>query len=393
MQGIQEQRRDRWWSRTVLVTSAYRIVAFTIGMTLILAQPSDYPSIILPIILLCGFGSYILVSAFYAFRWYADTFAFSVMLVFDIAVGAFLLICTGGLQSPFLLCTLAPVVMAAIFLEIKTAASIVAVSVVYIIVSQLLNPFFPNQHLSSTGLFYIVAYIIAAFLIATLPSLINVNVRQRLHYNNILQERQRLSREIHDGEVQTISALRWQVQLLSRRLAEKGINLNEIRELEKLAEKAQQETRESLELLRNYTGDGSFLPHLKDYLEHLNRKTNINFRLDAGIERFHLGAIAELELLRICQEALTNIRKHADARNVWVNIKSTHKHLEVSITDDGRGFDILSLYRNGSRYESHGLAVMSERAQSIGGRLRVLTLPGKGMEVRIEAPMNGNRSR
>jgi len=81
-------------------------------------------------------------------------------------------------------------------------------------------------------------------------------------YEDIIQERQRLSREIHDGVAQTLSALRWQAQLLTRRLRAMGIELEEIKQLEVLTEKARMDTRESIELLRSYT-DSGFMPNLK----------------------------------------------------------------------------------------------------------------------------------
>ncbi len=346
-----------------------------------------------PLGILLGVGSYILVTAFYTLRWHLGGLRLYIALGVDIAVSSFVMVCTGGLQSPFLLFTGAPVLMAALFLGIKITASVVGLTAVYVIASQLFNPFFPEQQLSPQELNYYLVYMIVLCLVAGLPHLINVNLRQRLQYENILQERQRLSREIHDGAAQTVAALRWQVQLLSRHLAERGIDLNEVRELEKLAEEAQQDTRESLELLRNYTGDGSFLPHLRDYLEHLKQATNIAFRLDAETNGLRLEAVVELELLRICQEALANIRKHSDAHNVRLTVQRVNGHVKVSIADDGQGFDAVSFYHNGNRSKSHGIKVMQERAQSVGGKCRVLSFPGQGTEIQVEMPTNGHGSR
>jgi len=183
--------------------------------------------------------------------------------------------------------------------------------------------------------------------------------------------------------------LRWQVQLLQRQLSGKGIYLTEVYELEKLAEKAQQETRESLELLRNFTGDGSFLPHLRDYIEHLKQESSIKYELNTDIANLKLVPLAELELLRICQEALTNIRQHAVANNVKISVAAYPRYIKVSITDDGIGFDIASFYRQKTTINGgHGLAVMAERAKSIGGKFRVISLPGHGTDVQVEIPLN-----
>jgi signal transduction histidine kinase len=241
--------------------------------------------------------------------------------------------------------------------------------------------------LSLPALSYLLVYVIALGLAAILPYLVNANLRQRLQSEGILRERQRLSREIHDGAAQTLTALCWQVQLLRRRLAERDIDLPDLRILERLAERARQDTRQPLELLRSYSGNGSFLRYLKDYLEQLKRDININFRFDAEPD-VHLESPVELELVRICQEALTNVRRHAGAHNVEFKLKRVNKHLEVSIVDDGCGFNALPYYHDGVEGKGHGLAVMQERAESVGGRLQVLSMPGQGTRIQVEVPVN-----
>jgi signal transduction histidine kinase len=294
---------------------------------------------------------------------------------------------TAGLYSPFLLYSLAPVLTAALLMGHGATFGISTASVAYAIGAHLFNPFFPTQ-LSLPELSYFLAYIIAVSLAAVLPYLININLRQRLQYEDIIQERQRMSREIHDGIAQTLSALRWQAQLLTRRLKTMGIELEEIKQLEILTEKARLDTRESIELLRGYTGSG-FLPNLRGYLKQLSQENSLTCHLDSEERELRLGAPAELELMRICQEALSNVKQHAAASHVDVKIRSVDNHFEVNIADDGRGFDALAYYQGGMQHvKSHGLAVMKERAESIGGKLRVISLPGKGTEVQVEVPAN-----
>jgi len=353
--------------------------------------PTAYYSLIPPLYLIIGVGIYTLLKTLRPFRWQErGVIAFSLLGV-DLAVCIFLVVSTAGLYSPFLLYTLAPVLTAALFLDRKVTFSITALSGAYVIGAHLANPFFTTQ-LLLPELSYFLAYIIAVSLAAALPYLINANLRQRLQYEEILQERQRLSREIHDGTAQSLSALRWQAQLLSRRLKAMGIELDEVRQLEILAERARQDTRESIELLRDYTG-GGFLPHLKSYLKQLSRDSNLTFHLDTEEDELRLEAPAELELLHICQEALTNVKKHASAHNVEVKVKEVDNHLEISVADDGRGFDALAYYQGGMPTGGHGLAVMRERAESIGGKLRVLSMPGKGTEVQVEVPANQQTGR
>jgi len=387
-----DQILGKWQERISIVPSAYRWLAFAIATAQIFLFPSAYYSVISPLILVTGVGIYTLLKTLRPFRWHERGIVTFGVFGADLAVCIFLVISTGGLYSPFLLYTLAPVLTAALLLDRGITFGITALSWAYVIGAHLANPFFLTQ-LFLPELSYFLAYIIAASLAAALPYLINVNLRQRLQSEDILRERQRLSREIHDGTAQTLSALRWQAQLLHRRLMAMGIELDEVKQLEMLAEKARQDTRESLELLRNYSGDSSFLPHLKGYLEQLSQGSNLAFRLDTENGKLRLEAPVELELLHICQEALTNIRKHSGAYNVEVKVKSADKHLEVSIADDGCGFDALAYYQGRVQTGGHGLAVMRERAESIGGRLRVLSMPGQGTEVQVEVPVNRQPSR
>lgn len=388
--------QDHWlWSRwegyIMIVPSAYRGLAFAIAAVQIFLFPSTYHSIIPPLIIVIAVGIYTLVKVLYPLRWHEGDARSQVVLGLDMAICIFLLMTTGGLYSPFLPYSLAPVLTVALVVDKTLTLSIAALSLAGVVISHLANPFLPT--LTGIKLFPFFLYVIAVSSTAALPYLINVNLRRRLYSEDILAERQRLSREIHDGTAQTLAALRWQVQLLRRRLTEMGIELDEAGQLEELTEKAYQDARESLELLRTYTGDGSFLPHLQGYLEHLRQDTDIDLRLDIETGELHLGASVELELLRICQEALTNIRKHAQAHHVEIKLRPIDDHLEVSITDDGCGFDAIAYYRDGAEARSHGLAVMRERAQSAGGNLVVLSQPGSGTEVKLSIPIRGRRRR
>ena len=392
MSHQEHQLLSRGQGYIAAVPSAYRLLAFGIAVAQIFLFSLNYQSIIPPLSLAIGVGIYTVVKILHPLRWHQAGILGYSLLGADIAVCIFLVMVTGGLYSPFLLYTLAPVLTAALLLDGKVTLSIAGLSVTYVVGSHLVNPFFA-ANLSLPELSYFLIYMIAICLTAILPYLINVNLRQRLQSQDVLRERQRLSREIHDGTAQTMSALRWQVQLLRRHLAEKGIDLDEVRQLEALAQKAHHDTRESLELLRNYTGNGSFLPYLKDYLKHLSADSDFDFHLDIETDELHLEALIELELLRICQEAVTNIRKHSQAHNAQVKVKSANNHLEVTIADDGYGFDALAFYRDGVEAKGHGLAVMQERAESVGGRLRVLSMPGQGTEVQVEVPSKSHRSR
>jgi signal transduction histidine kinase len=386
-----DQILSQWQARISLVPSAYRWLALGIATAQIYLFPSAYFSLTPPLYLIIAVGLYTLLKTLRPLRWQERTSITLVLLSLDIVICFFLVLSTAGLYSPFLLYSLAPVLTAALLLGRGVTFGVTALSVAYVIGAHLGNPFFVTQ-LSLPELSYFLAYIIAVSLAAALPYLINVNLRQRLQYEDIIQERQRLSRDIHDGIAQTLSALRWQAQLLTRRLRAMGIELEEIKQLEILTEKARLDTRESIELLRSYNS-GGFMPNLRVYLKQLGQENNLGFHVDSGDNELRLGAPAELELMRICQEALSNVRKHSGAHHVDIKVRSVDNHFEVSIADDGCGFDSMAYYQGGMQTGGHGLAVMRERAESIGGKLRVLSLPGKGTEVQVEVPANNQTGR
>jgi signal transduction histidine kinase len=387
-----DQILSKWQDRISLVPSAYRWLALGIASAQIFLFPSAYYSLTPPLYLIIAVGAYTLLKTLRPLRWQEKTSITLALLGLDIVVCFFLVLSTAGLYSPFLLYSLAPVLTAALLLDRGITFGITALSGAYVIGAHLLNPFFPTE-LFLPELSYFLAYIIAVSLAAALPYLINVNLRQRLQYEDVIQERQRLSRDIHDGIAQTLSALRWQAQLLTRRLRAMGIELEEIKQLEVLTEKARLDTRESIELLRSYNG-GGFMPNLRVYLKQLSRENNLIFQVNSADDELRLGAPAELELMRICQEALSNVKKHSGALHVDIKVKSVDNHFEVSIADDGCGFDALAYYQGGMQQNGgHGLAVMRERAESIGGKLRVLSLPGRGTEVQVEVPANNQTGR
>jgi signal transduction histidine kinase len=322
---------------------------------------------------------------FIPLSWYKPIIATVAFHALELAVCIFLILATDGLNSPFLLYTLLPVVRSALFLEREITFGFAVFTAAYVILIHLFNPFF-TRFISQIGMGYYFVYVASVLLSGALPYLVNFNLRQLIQNQDILKERQRISHELHDGTVQTVSALRWQIQLLHRRMQEKGLFVNEMIELETLADKAQHQTRESLDFLRNFNGDGSFLPYFKDYIEHLQQQTNIEFHLSNGDQPVVLGRGVEYELLRICQEVLTNINKHAGASEVKIAVQPGEGHLKVSIVDNGCGFNISEYDNGGHNHQGQGIAVMQERASAIGGKILLSSTPGRGTEVLIEVP-------
>ena len=102
----------------------------------------------------------------------------------------------------------------------------------------------------------------------------------------------------------------------------------------------------------------------------------------------HLPAIIEAQLLYIYREALTNIRRHSGAHEISIKIQSIKNQLRMSIIDNGRSVDDINNRIDSVWTDGHGLQVVRERCESVGGKLNVINLPHKGTEIKIEIPLD-----
>lgn len=318
----------KWWEKTGNIILAHRLFALAVaeGQILFLGALQE-PVVSAPVILV-GSVIYTLLIAPCPFFWDRLGFLNYPILGVDLAICLALVLLSGGLDSPFLLYTLAPVLTSALHLSRKVTFAVAALILTGVICSEL--PGSPGYSaLALNDLSFLLLYLVALGSISFLPYLTNINLRQRRQSEIILRERQRLSREIHDEIGQTVAALRWQAEYVQRQLKNRGFDLPGVRDLVKLTARAHQDTRECMALLRSYNGDGSFVYHLRDYLDHLRKKVPVNFYFNLEDDKLRLGPLVDLQLLRICQEALVNAIRHSGARNIRVNVHPENGRLAV----------------------------------------------------------------
>jgi len=331
-------------------------------------------------------GAYTLFKVSRPLRPYGRTAFTYADFAFDLALCASLPPLTGGLHSPFLLYCLCPVLTSALFFPRKVTFSIAGIPVVSLGVSQLLlYPTLTARGLYPLGLSIglLAAVVVASFLIAWLPYMININASQTIRRQAILSERSRLSREIHDGVAQSLGIVHWKAQLLRQTIARGKMSeaLSQVTEVKGLIEKAQQEVKEAVDELRTSAeGKQGFVPMLARYATEFTQTCGIRCELHVADGQVTLPLPAEVELLGIAREALSNVRKHSAASTVEVTFESKKDCVEMTIKDNGTGFDT----RAG--FQGHGLAVMEERALSLGGELAIATSPGRGTEVKVRLP-------
>lgn len=207
----------------------------------------------------------------------------------------------------------------------------------------------------------------------------------QLHSGAIVEERARLAREMHDGLSQILGFLSLEMQSLEL-LVEQGKieeTLSELSKARARIREAQAEVRENILNLRTaLTKDGEVIPFLREYIEEFAAQTGIEVHVDdSGAARISLTPICEVQLVRIVQEALTNIRLHADANHVWVTCRPTLGALCVEIEDDGIGFIETELKKH------FGLKSMRERTESVHGTIQIDSSPGKGTQITLCLPM------
>lgn len=203
-------------------------------------------------------------------------------------------------------------------------------------------------------------------------------------YNNaralaVLEERQRLAQNLHDAVNQSLFSAGLIAEVLprlwDRDQAEARQSLEDLR---RLTRGAMAEMRALLAELRPSTLSDADLGDLLRLLANaFTGRTNIPANVSA-VGQGELPADMQVAIYRICQEALNNIAKHADAGSVALSLKQDSDSVEVSIDDDGRGFD------PGLTVSGHyGLSMMRERAESAGLHLSIMSEPGEGTQVAI----------
>jgi PAS domain S-box-containing protein len=206
------------------------------------------------------------------------------------------------------------------------------------------------------------------------------------------REREQLGRELHDNLGQVFAFVNIQGQTIHRLLSRGDLSTADeyVCRLLDVTREADVDIRESIMGLRATISEHGLLPSLKQYLAKYERNYGIQTQLE-GCETFADGTFepqVELQLLRILQEALTNVRKHSNAHSVLIAFALEDGWAKVTIHDDGRGFEPDGSFVG---MEEHvGLRVMHERAEEVGGNLSVQSTLGQGTELYVRVPVKGS---
>lgn len=217
----------------------------------------------------------------------------------------------------------------------------------------------------------------------------NAQLYRQLRYLAVLDERDRLAREMHDHLAQGVGYLSVKASMTDDLLSSGQIDQAQVSlsELRKVAKLVYTDVREAIFNLRTQVSSKvGLLPTLQDYLAEYRTHYGLDAHLvidgDGSVE---LSSEVASQLLRIIQEALTNVRKHAGSSKAWIRCRQADDQICISIEDDGRGFYPPETLKGSGQH--YGLQIMRERAESVGGDLELESQPGQGTRVIVRMPL------
>jgi signal transduction histidine kinase len=221
------------------------------------------------------------------------------------------------------------------------------------------------------------------------PAVYNVLLLRRLRLRAGALERARFARELHDGAVQSLIAVEMQVDVLRRQsTAKPAMVTDELGRIQKLLREEVLKLRELMQQMKTLDVDSKkLLALLTDTVERFQRETGISARFISDLDELNMPQPVCRELARIVQEALVNVRKHSQARQVLVRLGSRNGIWHILIEDDGRGFPFAGRF---SQTEldtlGKGPVVIKERVRLIEGELTIESNPGSGSRLEITVP-------
>lgn len=204
------------------------------------------------------------------------------------------------------------------------------------------------------------------------------------------KEKNRISREIHDGPAQYLASSLMRIDfckmLLTKNLDE---GLVELEDLKTNLKKTLKEVRNIIfDLKPPFLNGVTLVAALEDLMEAFQEECNTEIKMRIRDNDIILDYIVEVAVYRIIQEILSNVKKHAEAEKVDVKLELTKENVHINIKDNGKGFDINALFKNlRNSSKSYGITGIYDRVEELGGTIKVNTEINKGTEYKIKLPV------
>jgi signal transduction histidine kinase len=222
------------------------------------------------------------------------------------------------------------------------------------------------------------------------PALFNLYLQRRLQSRTGVVERARISRELHDGVIQSLIGLEMQLEVLRRegngRIPESMAA--QLASIQKILGQEILNVSDLMQLLKPVEVDAHRLvEHLAETVERFRHRTGIDARFACEVDEIDLTPRVCRELAGVVQEALANVRKHSGATSVVVRLQPCGDEWQLAIDDNGRGFDFEGyLTHEQVEAQRRGPSIIKERVRAVGGRLGIHSQPGFGTRLEITLP-------
>lgn len=197
----------------------------------------------------------------------------------------------------------------------------------------------------------------------------------------VSEERAMLARELHDSIAQSLAFMKIQLSLLRAAVlrSDREQMVSSVDEIDAGVKESLQDVRELLVHFRTRTNSDQIEQALHATLKKFEHQSGLKTHLQMRGHGVALPSDVQLQVLHVLQEALSNVRKHAQASQVWLEVDKGPPWT-FSVRDDGRGFEVAMLHGEGT---SFGLQIMRERAERIGATVSVTSTPGRGTQVTL----------
>ncbi|MDA8455889.1 histidine kinase [Acidovorax sp. GBBC 3334] len=202
--------------------------------------------------------------------------------------------------------------------------------------------------------------------------------------SSIEKERAAIAREIHDDIGGALTAVRFDMGWIARHTGEDAVRQH----AESATEMLQHAIGASQRIMMNLRPpilDQGLVAAVQWLAESFERRTGISTRVHANRDTMDVPSDIQLVAYRTAQEALTNISKYAEARQVAIDLSDSERVLTLEVTDDGRGMEPAMRHKP----KSFGLKGLEERARTVGGWLDISSHPGRGTSVIVSVPLDG----
>ncbi len=379
----------RYERDTPVFLSLYRFVSY--GLAVILTQVLPLNSLEGPspgtYMLLGLAGLYTVLKVGGPIRAWRSGSSGLVLLWIDFILCLAILLGTGGLDSAYLLYSLTPLITASLLFTERLSLAVTTISAVSVTFAHLTAIWWDTPYTPLTlenRLFWLILFVTSAFLTATMVHRSNLNLRQRIEVTAVDEERRRIRRELHDGLAQSLGYMRMRTEMVAKLIGDGRVQeaQSTLKEVLATTEDTYQEVRDTLDQLSAETGPITTV--LAGYVAAFGEQSGIESHFQATPPDVRLPAPVDFQLIRIVQEALRNVRRHSKATQAQVQLTANRKSVQLIIQDNGRGFDYNEKATGDSGH--HGLVVMRERAEGMGGSLNVTSLPGQGTLIRAIIP-------